>query len=193
MSAEQAYINGFVKRASKCGFDENQAFYLLKQAVNLQGLAKGYQAFKNSGASKWIGRGLTGLGVAGYGTKAVDAAKNRINAGDYTGAAVDATTNTLDAVGTAYPAVGKVVGPGNRYLKTFQNNRDQVRGYQAGTSSIGKALHPQENADVAAIHPNIGRLGRPVLGTQNPYITNKLIGKDIDDSPLLATLSQQHQ
>ena len=32
MNTEQAYINGFVKKASEYGFDENQAAALLKQA-----------------------------------------------------------------------------------------------------------------------------------------------------------------
>ena len=36
MNVEQAYINGFVKRAAEYGFDENEATEMLKNANNLK-------------------------------------------------------------------------------------------------------------------------------------------------------------
>jgi hypothetical protein len=85
---EQAYINGFVKRASAYGFNEQEAIHILKQAVfpsqmmpNSPGGVAGSTAaptmpsLQGMGESvgKYLGGALGGLsGVAGYNTSTGD-------------------------------------------------------------------------------------------------------------------------
>lgn len=62
MKFEQAYINGFVKRANEYGFNEAEAFNILKQSSVFDGGAEQALSQIGSTAGKYTGGTLGGLG-----------------------------------------------------------------------------------------------------------------------------------
>ena len=133
MNTEQAYIEGFVKKASEYGFDENQAMDLLKTAGNgrlarniIAGIFKTPR--KTIGAIGGAAGGLVGGGIGG----AIGGVNGLINPGQEidpeTGQLVD-KSRIMSALkgGLKGTAVGGALGGGIGAVKGMSGAKNFIK------------------------------------------------------------------
>lgn len=194
---EQAYITGFVKRAADYGYNVDEALTILKTAGIVDGfkaIGKGYKAVANSPVGKWGGRALALTGAGSYLGKGFDSVRDRINKHDYPGAAMAATIDGVDAIGSVNPAFKSLVSKPHAYLKIMQNTRDQKKGLETGSSWLANMPHGNHPAEpsgqlvssglnTSANRPDISRLGKPANTNPISTLPTNLPGQNIGIVP----------
>jgi hypothetical protein len=154
MNTEQAFVEGFVKRASEYGYGKNEAEEMLKQS-SFDQLSRDIAAglVKNPRRIAGAGYGLAGAGAGGVVGGAIGGVHNLIDPGTEvdpeTGKTVDKSRLTSALVGALKglgigAGIGGGIGAGyglnqaNQVIANLKNDPIARRTYRKGLVDLGK-------------------------------------------------------